>query len=83
MGRHRRIYKSGPPVAASLREQRADGPLLIPCWFQEAWFQSGGGLVQVVPEDLRPRGVAQLGHGLGFDLADALARDSVDLADFV
>lgn len=40
-------------------------------------------LVEVVAQDLGARRVAQLGHGLGLDLADALARDAVDLADFV
>lgn len=40
-------------------------------------------LVQVVPQNLRPRGVAELGHGLGFDLPDALTRYAVNLADFV
>lgn len=40
-------------------------------------------LVEVVAQDLRARWVAQLGHGLGLDLADALAGDAVDLTDFV
>ena len=40
-------------------------------------------LVQVVPQDLRAGRVPQLGHGLAFDLADALTRNAVDLADFV
>src|SRR3954452_10511126 len=39
--------------------------------------------VQVVPEDLRAAGVAQLRHGLRLDLADPLTRDAVDLADLV
>src|SRR5580693_2841277 len=39
--------------------------------------------VQVVAEDLGAGGVAELGHGLGLDLADALPGDPVDLADLV
>lgn len=40
-------------------------------------------LIQVVAQNLGARWVAQLRHGLGLDLADALAGDAVDLADFV
>ena len=40
-------------------------------------------LVQVIPQHLRPGRVAELGHGLGFDLTDALTGNAVDLADFV
>src|SRR5437764_696662 len=40
-------------------------------------------LVEVVAERLGAGGVAQLGHGLGFDLSDALSGDPVDLADFI
>src|SRR5690606_37685185 len=39
--------------------------------------------VEVVAQDLRAARVAQLGHGLGLDLADPLARHAVDLADLV
>ena len=42
-----------------------------------------GLLVEVVAQDLGTRWVAQLGHGLGLDLADTLAGNTVDLADFV
>src|SRR3954447_6942245 len=41
------------------------------------------GLVEVVPEDLGPARVAQLGHRLRLDLPDPLTRDPVDLADLV
>ena len=67
------LNKSGPPAAAP-REGHGS---------RQAAFAGLLVLVQVVPQDLRPRGVAQLGHGLGFDLADPLTGDSVDLADFV
>src|SRR5262249_50687531 len=40
-------------------------------------------LVEVVPQHLGARRVAQLRHGLGLDLADPLAGDAVDLADLV
>ena len=40
-------------------------------------------LVQVVTQDLRARWVAQLRHRLGLDLANALAGNSVDLANLV
>src|SRR6266851_7352168 len=40
-------------------------------------------LVQVVPEDLGSGRVPEFRHGLGLDLADALAGDAVDLADLV
>src|SRR5690606_39749113 len=39
--------------------------------------------VEVVAQDLRAARVAELGHGLGLDLPDALARHAVDLADLV
>ncbi len=39
--------------------------------------------VQVIAQDLRPAGVTQLRHGLRLDLADALTRHAVDLADLV
>src|SRR3954454_15677852 len=39
--------------------------------------------VQVVPEDLGAAGVAELGHGLGLDLADPLAGDAVHLPNLV
>ena len=40
-------------------------------------------VVQVVAQDLGAGRVAQLRHGLGLDLADALTRHAVDLADLV
>src|SRR3954470_8806225 len=43
----------------------------------------GGDLVQVVAQHLGTRRVAQLRHGLGLDLTDALARHAVHLADLV
>ena len=39
--------------------------------------------VEVVPEELGAGRVAQLRHGLGFDLPDALPGDPVDLPDLV
>ena len=42
-----------------------------------------GLLVEVIAQYLGTRGVAQLRHGLGLDLANALAGNAVDLADFV
>src|SRR4051794_13896126 len=48
-------------------------------------YRSAGGQssVQVVAQDLRAAGVAQLRHGLGLDLPDPLTGDPVDLADHV
>ena len=42
-----------------------------------------GPLVQVVAQDLRTRRVAQLRHGLGFNLANPLTSNAINLADFV
>src|SRR5206468_1555437 len=39
--------------------------------------------VEVVAQDLRAAGVAQLRHRLGLDLTDPLAGHAVDLADLV
>src|SRR5690349_8109488 len=39
--------------------------------------------VEVVAQNLRARGVTQLRHRLGLDLADPLAGHAVDLADLV
>src|SRR5689334_9503774 len=52
-------------------------------WAAEPVGRYAGWLVQVVAEDLGAGGVAELGHGLGLDLADALAGDAVDFADLV
>ena len=41
------------------------------------------GLVEIVSQHLGARRVAQLGHGLGLDLANTFAGDTIDLADFV
>ena len=43
----------------------------------------GCGSVQVVAQGLGVGGVAQFGHGLVFDLSDALSCYSVDVADFI
>jgi hypothetical protein len=40
-------------------------------------------LVEVIAQRFRSGGVTQLGHRLGFDLADALAGNAVDLADLI
>src|SRR5580693_3112131 len=40
-------------------------------------------LVQVVAQEVGPGRVAEFGHGLGLDLADALPGHAVDLADLV
>src|SRR5213078_3873879 len=43
------------------------------------WVRS----VEVVPQDVGPGRVAQVGHVFGLDLPDALPGDPVDLADLV
>jgi hypothetical protein len=39
--------------------------------------------VQVVTQGIGAGGATQFGHGLVYDLSDALAGDSVDVADFI
>src|SRR5450830_1235483 len=60
-------WPTGRPTAA--RSSRADRPRLRS--------------VEVVPQRLGPRGVTELGHRLGLDLPDPLARHAVDLADLI
>src|SRR6266480_4164651 len=40
-------------------------------------------LIQVIPQDLGPGRMPELGHGLGLDLPDPLPGHAVDLADLV
>ncbi len=40
-------------------------------------------LVEVIAERFRAGGVAQLGHGRGFELPDALSGNAIDLADLI
>src|SRR5207302_11517465 len=81
----KRKFPGGRPMRLSRPGLRGPG-----CGFPGARTASGRrslvrvvALVQVVAEDLGTRGVAEFGHGLGFDLADPLAGDAVDLADLV
>src|SRR5215213_1621478 len=39
--------------------------------------------VQIIPEDLRSRWMAQFAHGFRLDLANPLAGDAIDLADLI
>lgn len=75
-----------PPV-----KQETRGHVLP--WIRRSWAGRGPALpesalrpvrlVQVVAQDLGAGRVAQLGHRLRFDLADAFAGHAVDLSDFV
>src|SRR6266704_1532619 len=58
---------------------RAGGDRWVTSWGWRPPVRS----VEVVPEDVGPGRVAQLGHGLGLDLADALPGHAVDLADLL
>lgn len=49
----------------------------------EPWGQSQTGSVEIVAQNLRPGGVAQLAHGLGLDLANPLPGHAVDLSDLI
>src|SRR3954469_12693006 len=69
------------PRSCGAAESRLRGTLRAPLGV--TWRRAGPLSVQVVPEDLGAAGVAELGHGLGLDLADPLAGDAVDLPDLV
>src|SRR5580700_11110196 len=56
---------------------RAGGEPLVTSWGCRAPVRS----VEVVPEDVGPGRVPELGHGVGLDLPDPLPGDPVDLAD--
>src|SRR5438045_9547986 len=82
--------RSTGPVGASLRAGRyswqgriSEGAGLIQELQAYGWGNSPGVSVQIIPQHLGTRRVAQLRHGLGLDLPDALAGHPVHLTELV
>jgi hypothetical protein len=79
-GESHRVNRPFHPAFPVLRSDSARAP--SPGGARRLVTETGDS-VQVVAQHLGTRWVTQLGHRLGFDLADPFTGDAVDLADFV